>query len=195
MVQILIKNGIVYDPLNGVNGEPMDIAIKDGKIVEASEVEASKTIVIDAKNKVVMAGGIDIHSHIAGPKVNIGRLIRPEDHYLTNRPHKLPYRRAETGLTVPNVFKIGYGYARLGYTFVVEPATPPIKTRHTHHELDAIPIIDKATYVLVDSNWLALDLIKEGSKDQIVAYLAWLLSATKPMPLSLWILDQTFHGF
>ncbi|MEM1896240.1 MAG: formylmethanofuran dehydrogenase subunit A [Ignisphaera sp.] len=185
MVQILIKNGIVYDPLNGVNGEPMDIAIKDGKIVEASEVEASKTIVIDAKNKVVMAGGIDIHSHIAGPKVNIGRLIRPEDHYLTNRPHKLPYRRAETGLTVPNVFKIGYGYARLGYTFVVEPATPPIKTRHTHHELDAIPIIDKATYVLVDSNWLALDLIKEGSKDQIVAYLAWLLSATKTYALKL----------
>ena len=26
-----------------------------------------------------MPGGIDMHCHIAGPKVNIGRRMRPED--------------------------------------------------------------------------------------------------------------------
>ena len=31
---LFIKNGFVYDPLNGVNGEKMDIAIENGKIVE-----------------------------------------------------------------------------------------------------------------------------------------------------------------
>jgi formylmethanofuran dehydrogenase subunit A len=132
-----------------------------------------------------MPGGIDIHSHIAGAKVNIGRLMRPEDHYLTNKPHKLPIRRAETGLTVPNVFRIGYDYARMGYTLVVEPATPPIKTRHTHEELDDIPIIDKAAFVLVDSNWLALDLIAMGSRELLATYLAWLLSTTKTYSLKL----------
>jgi len=185
MSEILIKNGYVYDPLNGINGEVLDIAVKNGKIVDPSQIDPSRAIIVDAKGKIVMPGGIDIHSHIAGPKVNIGRLMRPEDHYLTNKPHKPPYRRAETGLTVPNVFRIGYDYARMGYTLVVEPATPPIKTRHTHDELDDIPIIDKAAFVLVDSNWLVLDLITEGSRELLAAYLAWLLYATKTFALKL----------
>ena len=185
MTQIIIKNGIVFDPLNNIKGDVMDIAIKDGKIVDIKEVDEKKAIVIDAKGKVVMSGAIDIHAHIAGPKVNVGRLMRPEDHYLTNIPHKLPYKRAETGLSVPNVFRIGYEYARMGYTLVAEPATPPIKTRHTHHELNAIPIIDKMAFALVDSNWIALDLLKEGRKDLLVAYLAWLLRATKTYALKL----------
>jgi formylmethanofuran dehydrogenase subunit A len=185
MSEILVKNGFVYDPINGINGEVLDIAVKDGKIVDPSQIDLSKALVVDARGKVVMPGGIDIHSHIAGPKVNLGRLMRPEDHYLTNRPHDLPRRRAETGLTVPNVFRIGYDYARMGYTLVVEPATPPIGTRHTHEELDDIPVIDKAAFVLVDSNWLALDLIAEGSRELLAAYLAWLLSATKTYALKL----------
>uniref|UniRef100_A0A7C2ZQC6 Formylmethanofuran dehydrogenase subunit A n=1 Tax=Ignisphaera aggregans TaxID=334771 RepID=A0A7C2ZQC6_9CREN len=185
MTEILIKNGIVFDPLNNIKGEVLDIAIKNGKIVDPSEIDTSRAIVVDAKNKVVMAGGIDIHSHIAGSKVNVGRLIRPEDHYLTNRPHSLPHRRAETGISTPNVYRIGYGYARLGYTFVVEPASPPIKARHMHHELNSIPIIDKTSYVLVDSNWIVLDLIKSGERELLAAYLAWLLKATKSYSLKI----------
>ena len=34
MTELLIKNGFVFDPLNKINGEKMDIAIKNGKIVE-----------------------------------------------------------------------------------------------------------------------------------------------------------------
>ncbi|MEM4055233.1 MAG: amidohydrolase family protein, partial [Desulfurococcaceae archaeon] len=75
MTQIIIRNGLVYDPLNGVNGEEMDIGVKDGRIVDPSEINVAEAIIIDAKGKVVMPGGIDIHSHIAGPKVNVGRLI------------------------------------------------------------------------------------------------------------------------
>ncbi|MEM3886444.1 MAG: formylmethanofuran dehydrogenase subunit A [Candidatus Methanomethylicia archaeon] len=185
MSQILIKNGIVYDPLNGIEGEEMSIGVKNRKIVDPLEINVNEATIIDAKGKLVLPGGIDIHSHIAGPKVNIGRLIRPEDHYLTNTPHKLPYKRSETGLTVPNVFKLGYEYARMGYTLVAEPATPPIKTRHTHEELNAIPIIDKMAFVLVDSNWIVLDLIQESSKDLLTAFLGWLLYATKTYALKI----------
>ncbi|MCG2867251.1 MAG: amidohydrolase family protein, partial [Vulcanisaeta sp.] len=109
MTQILIKNGVVYDPLNNIKGEVMDIAIKDGKIVDPKELNPyEKIITIDASGKVVMPGGIDIHSHIAGPKVNSGRLLRPEDHYTTNKPDRPPYIMAETGLSTPNVYRIGY---------------------------------------------------------------------------------------
>jgi formylmethanofuran dehydrogenase subunit A len=33
-MSLVIKNGYVYDPLNGVDGEQKDIFIKEGKIVE-----------------------------------------------------------------------------------------------------------------------------------------------------------------
>ena len=79
MVELLIKNGFVYDPKNRIDGERMDIAIKDGKIVE--EVEGKRKKVIDASGMIVMPGGVDIHSHIAGAKVNSGRMLRPEDHF------------------------------------------------------------------------------------------------------------------
>ena len=32
------------------------------------------------RGKVVMAGGIDLHTHIGGGKVNIARTLMPEDH-------------------------------------------------------------------------------------------------------------------
>ena len=55
-----------------------DIAVLNGKIVEASKL-STKAKIIDAKGKIVMAGGIDPHTHVAGPKLNVGRLYRPED--------------------------------------------------------------------------------------------------------------------
>ncbi|HID17600.1 TPA: formylmethanofuran dehydrogenase subunit A, partial [Candidatus Bathyarchaeota archaeon] len=62
MRELLIKNGFVFDPINGVDGERMDVAIKGGKIVEDV---SDKAKVIDASKMVVMPGGVDIHSHIA----------------------------------------------------------------------------------------------------------------------------------
>ena len=53
-----------------------DIFIKDGIIVDKVNGEAK---VIDASGKIVMPGGVDIHAHIAGAKVNTGRALRPED--------------------------------------------------------------------------------------------------------------------
>jgi len=34
MAEMIIKNGVVYDPKNGVDGERNEICIKDGKIVD-----------------------------------------------------------------------------------------------------------------------------------------------------------------
>ena len=74
--ELIIKGGFVIDPTRKIDGDAGDIAIKDGKIVDKVSSSAK---VIDAKGKVVMAGGVDVHSHVAGPKVNVGRLFRPED--------------------------------------------------------------------------------------------------------------------
>ena len=77
-MELVLKNGFVYDPANNINGEKKDIFIKNGKIVESVNRNAKK---IDCSGKIVMPGGVEIHSHIAGGKVNSGRILRPEDHF------------------------------------------------------------------------------------------------------------------
>ncbi|MCK4933784.1 amidohydrolase family protein, partial [Candidatus Bathyarchaeota archaeon] len=141
MNELLIKNGFVYDPLNRINGEIIDIAICDGKIVK--EVKNGKSI--DASGMVVMPGGVDIHSHIAGAKVNAARLLRPEDHYKDVEP-KTALTRSGVGYSIPSTFTTGYRYARMGWTTVMEPAMPPLKAKHTHEELNDTPMVDKGAY-------------------------------------------------
>ncbi|MEM3027961.1 MAG: formylmethanofuran dehydrogenase subunit A [Candidatus Bathyarchaeia archaeon] len=179
---IIIKNGFVYDPRNKVYGDRMDISIEDGRIVE--DVRESEALIIDAKDMLVLPGGVDIHSHIAGSKVNLGRLMRPEDH---RRSHESSTRgmRSGVGHTVPSTFATGYRYARMGYTTVFEPASPPLKQRHTHHELNDIPILDKACFPLVGDNWFVLEYLSKGDLEACAAYIAWLLEATRGYALKI----------
>ena len=65
---ILIKNGRVVDPANYIDGKK-DILIEDGKIKKVADfiVEDEDTNVIDADEKVVMPGFIDLHVHLREP--------------------------------------------------------------------------------------------------------------------------------
>lgn len=171
----IIKNGIVYDPLNSIDGEQMDICIKDGKIVESVSEAAD---VIDASGKVVMAGGVDPHTHIAGPKVNVGRMFRPEDskkdaEIITN------LKRAGSGFSVPSTFITGYRYSQMGYTTAMEAAMPPLLSRHTHEEFIDTPFIDHAAYPLFGNSWFVMEYLKDGDIDKCAAFVSWLLKATK----------------
>jgi formylmethanofuran dehydrogenase subunit A len=176
VAELLIKNGFIYDPLNGVNGEKMDIAIKDGKIVD--KVTGKWVRKIDASGMIVMPGGVDIHSHIAGAKVNMGRMLRPEDHY-KDVESKTAKTRSGVGYSIPSTFTTGYRYARMGWTTVMDPAMPPLKARHTHEELNDTPIIDKGTYPLLGDSWKVLETLRDGAFEECAAYIAWELNATK----------------
>ncbi len=170
-----IINGEVYDPLNGINGGIKEICIRDGKIVD--EVPNTAKI-IDASNLVVMPGGIDIHSHISGLKVNAGRGLRPEDHRRMVIP-KTRITRSGTGYTIPSTFATGYLYTKLGYTTVMEAAVPPIGARHTHEELNDTPMIDKGCYIVLGNNEFILRYLQKGEYEKARDYTAWLLNATK----------------
>src|SRR5215203_4168524 len=75
-----IAGGTVYDPLHGVDGQVRDLWIRYGKIVDApSDPAVRPDKVLEATGLVVMPGGVDMHCHIAGPKVNAARKMRPED--------------------------------------------------------------------------------------------------------------------
>lgn len=175
MTEILVKNGIVYDPANKIDGERMDIPVRDGKIVENVSGNAE---IIDASGFLVMAGGVDIHSHIAGSKVNAGRIMRPEDHY-KDPVSKTDLTRAGVGYSVPSTFVTGYRYSKMGYTSVFEPASPPLKTRHTFEELNDIPLLDKAHYPLFGNNMFVMEYLSAGKVEECAAYVAWMIEATK----------------
>jgi len=183
-MDLIIKNGFVYDPINGINGEVMDIGVKGGKIVPPEDVER-KAKVIDARGKTVVPGGIDIHAHVAGPKVNAGRLMMPSDHYESFIRLKRGVHRSGTGKYTPSTLLTGYRYARMGWTTVVEPASPPLKTRHTHEELNDIPIVDKMCFLLLDSNRILLEYLAEGDTYKIKNTVKWLLQVTKSYAIKL----------
>lgn len=64
---ILIKNGLVVDPAQNLNGK-MDVLIDNGVIVEIKErIEKSDAMVLDATDKIVMPGCIDMHVHLREP--------------------------------------------------------------------------------------------------------------------------------
>jgi len=176
MAGIVIKNGFVFDPLNGIAGEQMDIYVDGGKIVE--EVKERKAKVINASGMTVMPGGVDIHSHIAGSKVNTGRSLRPEDHRKDAVP-KTKYTRSGVGYSVPTTYVTGYRYAKMGYTTVIEPAVPPLKARHTHEELNDTPIVDSGFLTLMDNNYLVMKYVRDDEFEKLKAFVAWLLRATR----------------
>ena len=60
--ELRITNGKVYDPANNIDGDVLDICVKDGRIVESVSTNATT---INAHGNVVMPGGVDIHCHIA----------------------------------------------------------------------------------------------------------------------------------
>jgi len=176
---IAIKNGYVFDPLNEIDGEMVDVFIKNGKVVrELTDSELKDAKVIDAKGMTVMPGGVDSHSHIAGAKVNGGRMMRPEDSYKWNRK-KTPLTHSGSGYTVPSVYMEGYEYSQMGYTTVFEAAVPPLEARHTHEEMRSIPMIDTGGYLVLGNNWFIMRYLRDGEMDRAAAYVAWMMKAHK----------------
>ena len=176
MSDIIVKGGYVYDPLNGIDGEKADILISGGKVIEKLKGHGGK--VVDASGMVVMPGGVDIHSHIAGSKVNTGRMLRPEDHRKDVVPRG-KITRSGVGYSCPSTFVTGYRYAQMGYTSVMEPAMPPIGAKHVHEELNDTPMLDMAAFTLFGNNLFTLKYVKQGDMEMLKAFVLWLLRATK----------------
>lgn len=175
-MELLIRNGFVYDPINKINGEKMDVAIRDGKIVD--KVNEHTFEMIDASRMIVMPGGVDIHCHIAGSEVNTGRLLRPEDH-LRDFERKTPRTRSGVGRSIPSTFTTGYRYSRMGYTTIMNPSMPPLEAKHTHEELNDTPMLDKATYPLLGDWWFVLEYLKDGKIEECARYVAWMMRTTR----------------
>jgi formylmethanofuran dehydrogenase subunit A len=173
-----IVNGQVYDPANGVNGAVRTIAVKAGRIVAESELDVSART-IDGRGMLVLPGGVDMHTHIAGPKVNAARKLRPEDHRRAEPVRRTPQTRSGVMGSTPSTFATGYTYARLGYTTALDAAVPPLGARHAHEELEDTPIIDKGFLVVAGNNEFILNCLKAGELERLRHFVGWLLGSAK----------------
>ena len=179
---IKLSGGTIYDPSQNYHGEQRDLFIRDGIIIADPGLSARVDEVYDLDGKIVMAGAIDIHSHIAGGNVNTARLLLPEQHrnHMARRLNH-PFSTAKWSTT-----DIGYRYAQMGYTTVVEPAMLPVSALDVHLQMADIPVIDTAALAILGNDDLLLRLMRDkAGQNQINDYVAWTLNATRALGLKI----------
>ncbi len=182
-----IINGKIVDPSQNLNCEIKTIYVSDGFIVNPDEKELkSFKKTYDANGMIVMSGGIDIHSHIAGGNVNNARLLMPEIHkkfvsnLLENRKH---LKRGKSRWTTDGT---GFRYIEMGFTTVIEPAVLPINSFVTQLELESIPMIDKGGLGIVgNDNFLLNGLSKKKGQSYFDDYVGWTINASKCLGLKV----------
>ena len=199
MMEYILKNGIVYDPINEINGEKKDVMFKDGIIVDEVSADAK---VIDVTDKIVMPAGVDPHAHVAGPKLVVGRLYRPEDSRM-GVSQKTKVLRSESGFSIPSCPTTGYRYSRMGYGTVVEAAMPPLEAKHTHEEIATIPNIDIPALPLFGNNWFVMEYARDNNIEDLAAFIASWLKISKgygvkivnPCGSEAWGWGMNVHGY
>lgn len=178
-----LKHGRIVDPANGVDAVA-DLWFEDGRIVSAPAAGAAAREV-DCAGMVLMAGGIDLHTHIGGGKVNIARTLLPEDHAPLHLEADMALRSA-CGHAAPPTFAAGYRYAQMGYTACFEPAMLPMNARQAHLEMGDTPIVDHGAYALLgNDDFLLRQLAADAPQAKINDYVAWTLAATQAMGIKV----------
>ena len=134
-------------------------------------------------NHIVVSGGIDIHTHIGGGKVNIARLLLPEmvEHRRSHSERSVYEESnwiAPLSSPVPGTWETGRRYLEMGYTACFEPAVLPANARHAHAEMADTPWLDTGGYLLLGNDRLLLEWIRDGvPQQQINDYVGWMLRA------------------
>ena len=141
--KIIIKNGLVYDPINNIEGEKKDILVESGRIVD--KFTSTKDVIeIDANGKTVIPSAIDIHTHIASQQVNWVRLLGSNND---------KFKEVWEGLRLKTIAK---DYISMGYTFILEANVFPSLAKQTIFNFQQLPVLDKAMLL---NKWLYFYLI------------------------------------
>ncbi len=165
-MKVCVRGGRVYDPTNRRAGDVADIAIDGDRIVSSDGFEPER--VIDATGGIVMAGGVDMHSHIAGPMVNRARRLLAETS---------PGARAAPPL-VPSSSLTGRLYAALGYTTAIDAAVAPTGARQCYREIAATDHLDCGFLLLLANHEGLIDRLARGERTAAVEMARSLLVRT-----------------
>ena len=165
--RFVLAGGTVHDPATGRDGVVADIWVEGGRIIERP-ADATGYARIDATGLVVMPGGVDLHSHVAGPKVAAGRRLAPQ--LARGRVGSAP-------AAVPTIHATGALYAALGYTTVFDAAIATAAAGLAHRELAELPILDKGIYLLAADDAAVLAAAARGDAGELRRLLAAAVTA------------------
>ncbi|QDV22166.1 formylmethanofuran dehydrogenase subunit A [Aureliella helgolandensis] len=177
-----LRNGRIVDPLHPLHGQTASLYIRDGRFVDAPGSTSRKrpgvadqvvpNHVIELDNALVLAGGIDIHTHIGGGKVNLARMLMAEQSLAERSVWPTPH----TGML----------YNQMGYTSCFEPAMVLSTARHTHLELADTPYLDSGAYVVLgNEDWL-LESLGRGLENSVLdAWIAWAVNASQALAVKV----------
>ncbi len=146
-----------------------DIWYADDRIIDPPQgTSVRPNREIDASGCIVMAGGIDLHTHIGGGKITLARMLL-ETELAGNREPFLPTARDTAAR-----------YLDMGYTTCFEPAVIPSNARSAHAEMADVCGLDTGGYCLLGNDDCLLRMIADGCDQQIVnEYVAYMVAATQ----------------
>ncbi|OYP28515.1 formylmethanofuran dehydrogenase subunit A [Rhodopirellula sp. MGV] len=182
-MKTLIRGGRVIDPESGTD-QTKDLWIDGDRIVEPATLDSnSADRLIDASGCVVMAGGIDIHTHISGGKLSLARLLMQDS--LEQEAFELG-RQAMDCDYLPAAAITGQRYLEMGYTVAFEPAVIPCNARAAHAEMADIPGLATGGFCLLGNDELLLRLIAANSPQALINdYVAWMVRATQSIAVKV----------
>ncbi len=170
---IELQNATLVDPLHPKNGLQTSLVISDGRFVASPRQPEQADETIDLGGDLVFAGGIDIHTHIGGGKVNLARLLMPP-----------PTDGREPALW--STIRTGQLYNQMGYTACFEPAMLLSGARHTHLELADTPGLDSGAYVVLgNEDWLLEALANQQSDAELDALVGWSVVASRALAVKV----------
>ncbi len=174
-----LTRGRIVDPTRSAEMIEDDLWVDGERIVAAPGDGRPADRVHDVSGHVLMAGAIDIHTHIAGGKVNLGRLLSARDHRESVEAAPVEGLRSGSGLTTPSTFTTGYRYAAMGYTAAFEPAMVASNARAAQIEMTDVPILDKGAYVMLGNEEFLLQRLANGAtQSEVNDYVGWMIGAT-----------------
>ncbi len=164
-----ITGGHLIDPASGLNSVGELWIQGDTLISPPQDKQADHCL--DAKDCVIMSGGIDLHTHIGGGKLTLARLLL-QDQFPRNAPRDCEF--------LPAASVVGQRYLDMGYTTCFEPAVIPCNARSAHAEMADVAGLDTGGYCLLGNDDLLLQLIADGTNQAVINdYVAWMVAATQ----------------
>lgn len=176
-MKTLIHGGRLVDPANQID-RVADLWFEDDRLIDGSGLtHEDADRVVPADGCVVMAGGIDIHTHIGGGKLAIARLLMQDS---IDDDARATARTAAENDYLPASAVTARRYLEMGYTTAFEPAVIPCNARMAHAEMTDMPPLSTGGFCLLGNDDLLMKLIAEAAPQSLINdYVAWIVRATR----------------
>ncbi len=180
----VLRGARLLDPTHVLNGQPVDIHLTEDRLTRVALHDPNLALslapgcqVHDYSECVVMAGGIDLHTHIGGGKLNLARLLTQD---LTSRKS-----HAQRG-PIWSAIETGLKYSAMGYTACFEPAMLLPQARATHLQLADTPLLDTGAYVVMgNEEWLLRALGRGLEQPRLEELVAWTVQASHALAVKV----------